>query len=730
MEFAREPRLESHGIDAHVVAHDDEERTFERNGLLVGSGRLLPGSRTVETHLVLGHRNGGLGELLHGDPRPGHRKEPFEPVLLRKRFKAHVGGEVKFRHRRDREAQGLALYRHLCAPGLKRLPRGVPRDVHFALRGLEQTFEHGIPSAEAKRHVTREHFEGKFRTVDARVADPRLARERGRRQCPAEAKVAEDDAFGLFASREERIHHRDRQVLHPQGPVQFLFAERLRHRGRPRDSAVSGDVEKPVERNPFFAQLASHGEGVESKHKVLFGHPDRPLETDGFERHAPLRNARKARRNREVRRSLHDAFEERSAGKFVAQPTEIEALESKPYGEGLLSAQVHIGRAGKTHLGAFVAPTVRAHAQGLIGVAIAKRHTLGELHVARGRLKSRARDAPFPGRGVAQKVARKLHLAAHGLARPGERQVVLSFLAAQTGVRFGERHARNREVVGREGDVPHHFLPLRDPAFEAQALQGVVGERQVRRADVDVENREGRTPFEMEVPFGAAGRPGNRPAEVGRVDRRLDVEALLAVGDLHFAVQVHRIDAELQIEPGREETPVARHPEGALESERRLLNRALEVDARERRGPLRTLDDAFGLHVARKPDRRLREDERARVEPLDLEVRLPAHGVAPVDVAREDGRTAVGRKRERGERCREFRPLPFHREVALGDLVDLQVRAGLERVVDGRPREFEVDVRKRQDVLRKARASHRERQRKSRLGGRSFARHVEFDRRG
>ena len=496
-------------------------------------------------------------------------------------------------------------------------------------------------------------------------------------------EIAVDHALGLFARGKKRIHHRDREVFHPQGPVQFLFAERLRHRGRPRDSAVSGDVEEPVERNALFAQLARHGEGVESEHEVLFGHLDRSLEPFGFKRHATLRNARETRRDREVRRTLDDAFEKRPAGQFVAQVAEIKALERKPHGEGLFAAQVHVGRAGKTHLGAFVPPTVRAHAQGLRCVLIAKRHALGELHVARGRLKGRARDAPFPGRGVAKEVARKLHFAAHGRARPGERQVVLSFLAAQTGVRFGERHARNREVRSRERDVPHHFLTLCDAAFKAQVLEGVVGERQVRRADVDVQNREGRTSLEMEVSFGAAGRPGNRPAEVGRVDRRLDVEALLAVGDLHFAVQVHGVDPELQIKPGREETAVARHAERALESQRRLLNRPLEVDARERGGPLAPLHDALCLHVARKPDRRLGEDERARVEAVDLEVRLPTDCVAPVDVAREDGRSAVGRKRECGKRRRHFRALPFDRQIALGDFVDFEMRAALERIVDG-----------------------------------------------
>ena len=150
-----------------------------------------------------------------------------------------------------------------------------------------------------------------------------------------------------------------------------------------------------------------------------------------------------------------------------------------------------------------------------------------------------------------------------------------AFLAAQTCVRFRERHARNREVRSRERDVPHHFLTLCDAAFKAQVLEGVVGERQVRRSDVDVQNREGRTTLEVKVPLGASGRARNRPAEVGRVDRRLDVEALRAVGDLHFAVQMNRVDAELKVQSGREETPVARHPEGALESEGRLLNRPL-----------------------------------------------------------------------------------------------------------------------------------------------------------
>ena len=195
---------------------------------------------------------------------------------------------------------------------------------------------------------------------------------------------------------------------------------------------------------------------------------------------------------------------------------------------------------------------------------------------------------------------------------------MFSLLAAQTGARFGERHARNREVIRRELDVPHHFFALRDAAFEAQALQSVVGKGEIGGADVDVENREGRPPLQMKVSFGAPGRSGNRAAEVGRVDARLDVEALRSVGDLHLAVQMHRVYAELQIEPGREKTSVARHPEGALETQGSLLNRPLEVHARERGGPLGALYDAFRLHVAREPNRSLRENERPRVEAVDL----------------------------------------------------------------------------------------------------------------
>ena len=109
---------------------------------------------------------------------------------------------------------------------------------------------------------------------------------------------------------------------------------------------------------------------------------------------------------------------------------------------------------------------------------------------------------------------------------------------------------------------------------------------------------------------------------------------------------------------------------------------------------------------------------------------MPAHGVAPVDVARKDGRPAVGSERERGQGRRHFRALSFEREIALGDLIDFEVRAGLERIVDGKAREFKVDVRERQNILREAGAPYGQRERETRLGGRRFARHVQFDGRG